>query len=185
MAEYTDVLLPAYLEKQEPYAKWEARKNNHSIQHKMEGLDKLAAAASEYAPIAKMMKDALAAVEAFEESSANIAPAKKVVADFEKMTPYQQAFTKNNSINVRSVASMNSSGDNWSTSSQSASKMYTQCVDIAQYDKLTAFIAVIDSITEPYRNEDIVRAKDAYNEVPSGLQASIPAEILAKYKARN
>lgn len=183
MAEYTDVLLPAYLEKQEPYAKWEARKNNHSIQHKMEGLDKLAAAASEYAPIAKMMKDALAAVEAFEESSANIAPAKKVVADFEKMTPYQQAFTKNNSINVRSVASMNSSGDNWSTSSQSASKMYTQCVDIAQYDKLTAFIAVIDSITEPYRNEDIVRAKDAYNEVPSGLQASIPAEILAKYKA--
>lgn len=183
MAEYTDVLLPAYLEKQEPYAKWEARKNNHSIQHKMEGLDKLAAAAPEYAPIAKMMKDALAAVEAFEESSANIAPAKKVVADFEKMTPYQQAFTKNNSINVRSVASMNSSGDNWSTSSQSASKMYTQCVDIAQYDKLTAFIAVIDSITEPYRNEDIVRAKDAYNEVPSGLQASIPAEILAKYKA--
>lgn len=183
MAEYTDVLLPAYLEKQEPYAKWEARKNNHSIQHKMEGLDKLAAAAPEYTPIAKMMKDALAAVEAFEESSANIAPAKKVVADFEKMTPYQQAFTKNNSINVRSVASKNSSGDNWSTSYQSASKMYTQCVDIAQYDKLTAFIAVIDSITEPYRNEDIVRAKDAYNEVPSGLQASIPAEILAKYKA--
>lgn len=183
MAEYTDVLLPAYLEKQEPYSKWEARKNNHSIQHKMEGLDKLAAAAPEYAPIAKMMKDALAAVEAFEESSANIAPAKKVVADFEKMTPYQRAFTKNNSINVRSVASKNSSGDNWSTSYQSASKMYTQCADIAQYDKLTAFIAVIDSITEPYRNEDIVRAKDAYNEVPSGLQASIPAEILAKYKA--
>lgn len=183
MAEYTDVLLPAYLEKQEPYSKWEARKNNHSIQHKMEGLDTLAAAAPEYAPIAKMMKDALAAVEAFEESSANIAPAKKVVADFEKMTPYQQAFTKNNSINVRSVASMNSSGDNWSTSYQTASKMYTQCGDIAQYDKLTAFIAVIDSITEPYTNDDIVRAKDAYNEVPSGLRANIPEEINVKYKA--
>lgn len=47
MAEYNDVLLPAYLQKQEPYSKWEARKNNYSIQHKMEGLDKLAAVAPE------------------------------------------------------------------------------------------------------------------------------------------
>lgn len=183
MAEYNDVLLPAYLQKQEPYSKWEARKNNYSIQHKMEGLDKLAAVAPEYAPIAKLMKDSVAAVEAFETSSANIAPAKKVVADFEKMTPYQQAFVRNNGIYVLYVASINSSGDNWSTSSKTASSMYTQCADIAQYDKLTAFIAVIDSITEPYDNEDIVRAKDAYNEVPSGLRANIPEEITAKYKA--
>lgn len=183
MAEYTDVLLPAYMQKQEPYAKWEARKNNHSVQHKMEGLDKLAAVAPEYAPIAKLMKDSVAAVQAFEQSSANIAPAKKVVADYEKMTAYQQAFMRNNGINVLSVASINSSADNWSTSYKSASSMYTQCVDIAQYDKLTAFIAVIDSINEPYQNEDIVRAKDAYNEVPSGLRANIPEEITAKYKA--
>ncbi len=183
MEEYTDVLLPAYLQKQEPYSKWEARKNNYSIQHKMEGLDKLAAVAPEYAPIAKLMKDSVAAVEAFEQSSANLAPAKKVVADFEKMTPYQQAFVRNNGINVLSVASINSSGDNWSTSSKTASSMYTQCADIAQYDKLTAFIAVIDSINEPYQNEDIVRAKDAYNEVPSSLRANIPAETDAKYKA--
>lgn len=183
MAEYTDVLLPAYMQKQEPYAKWEARKNNYSIQHKMEGLDKLAAVAPEYAPIAKLMKDSVAAVEAFEQSSANLAPAKKVVADYEKMTPYQQAFVRNNGIYVLYVASINSSGDNWSTSSKTASSMYTQCADIAQYDKLTAFIAVIDSITEPYDNEDIVRAKDAYNEVPSGLRGNIPEEINEKYKA--
>ena len=183
MAEYTDVLLPAYMQKQEPYAKWEARKNNYSIQHKMEGLDKLAAVAPEYAPIAKLMKDSVAAVEAFEQSSANLAPAKKVVADYEKMTPYQQAFVRNNGIYVLYVATINSLGDNWSTSSKTASSMYTQCADIAQYDKLTAFIAVIDSITEPYDNEDIVRAKDAYNEVPSGLRANIPEEINEKYKA--
>lgn len=183
MAEYNDVLLPAYMQKQEPYAKWEARKNNYSIQHKMEGLDKLAAVAPEYAPIAKLMKDSVAAVEAFEQSTANLAPAKKVVADYEKMTAYQQAFVRNNGIYVLSVASINSSADNWSTSSKTASSMYSQCVDIAQYDKLTAFIAVIDSINEPYQNEDIVRAKDAYNEVPSGLRANIPEEITAKYKA--
>lgn len=183
MAEYTDVLLPAYMQKQEPYAKWEARKNNYSIQHKMEGLDKLAAVAPEYAPIAKLMKDSVAAVEAFEQSSANLAPAKKVVADYEKMTPYQQAFVRNNGIYVLYVATINSLGDNWSTSSKTASSMYTQCADIAQYDKLTAFIAVIDSITEPYDNEDIVRAKDAYNEVPSGLRGNIPEEINEKYKA--
>lgn len=183
MAEYNDVLLPAYMQKQEPYAKWEARKNNYSIQHKMEGLDKLAAAAPEYAPIAKLMKDSVAAVQAFEQSTANLAQAKKVVADYEKMTAYQQAFVRNNGIYVLSVASINSSADNWSTSSKTASSMYLQCADIAQYDKLTAFIAVIDSIHEPYQNEDIVRAKDAYNEVPSGLRANIPEEINVKYKA--
>ncbi len=183
MKEYTEVLLPAYMQKQEPYSKWEARKNNHSIAHKMEGLDKIAAVAPEYAPVASVIKDSLAAVDAFEASSANLAPAKKVVADFEKMTAYQQAFVQRNSIQLRCVANINSSADDWTTSYKTAPKMYTQCVDIAQYDKLTAFIAVIDSINEPYQNEDIVRAKDAYNEVPSSLRANIPEEVNAKYKA--
>lgn len=183
MKEYTEVLLPAYMQKQEPYAKWEARKNNHTVQHKMEGLDKIAAVAPEYAPIARLIKDSLTAVDAFEASSANLAPAKKVVANFEKMTAYQQTFVQRNSIQVRCTANINSSADNWTTSYKTAPNMYTQCADIAQYDKLTAFIAVIDSINEPYQNEDIVRAKDAYNEVPSGLRANIPEEISAKYKA--
>ena len=183
MKEYTEVLLPAYMQKQEPYSKWEARKNNHSIAHKMEGLDKIAAVAPEYAPVASVIKDSLAAVDAFEASSANLAPAKKVVADFEKMTAYQQAFVQRNSIQLRCVANINSSADDWTTSYKTAPKMYTQCVDIAQYDKLTAFIAVIDSINEPYQNEDIIRAKDAYNEVPSSLRANIPEEVNAKYKA--
>ncbi len=183
MKEYTDVLLPAYMQKQEPYSKWEARKNNHTVQHKMEGLDKIAAVAPEYAPIARLVKDALAAVDAFEASSANLAPAKKVVAEFEKLNAYQQAFVQRNSIQLRCVANINSSADDWTTSYKTAPNMYTQCADIAQYDKFTAFLAVIDSIDEPYTNEDIVRAKDAYNEVPSGLRANIPEEITAKYKA--
>lgn len=183
MKEYTDVLLPAYMQKQEPYSKWEARKNNHTVQHKMEGLDKIAAVAPEYAPIARLVKDALAAVDAFEASSANLAPAKKVVAEFEKLNAYQQAFVQRNSIQLRCVANINASADDWTTSYKTAPNMYTQCVDIAQYDKLTAFIAVIDSINEPYQNEDIIRAKDAYNEVPSSLRANIPEEITAKYKA--
>lgn len=170
-----------YMENQMAIAEYNCRKANHTTNHELEGLDKLAAAAPEYAPIAKLIKDSMAAVDAFEASSANLAPAKKVAADFEKLTVYQQKFITDGGIYVRTIPSPGSTSV--STSKKTTGYFYQQCADIAQYDKLTAFIAVIDSINEPYQNEDIVRAKDAYNEVPSGLRASIPAEVDAKYKA--
>lgn len=61
--------------------------------------------------------------------------------------------------------------------------MYNQCVDIGEYDKLSAFVAVIKEIEEPYNNEDIQKAKEAYENVPSGLQSFVSAEIQAKYEA--
>lgn len=172
-----------YMENQMAIAEYNCRKANHTTKYELEAFDKIAAVAPEYAAIVKLMKDSMSAVDAFAASSANLAPAKKVVAEFEKLNAYQQAFVQRNSIQLRCVANINSSADDWTTSYKTAPNMYTQCVDIAQYDKLTAFIAVIDSINEPYQNEDIIRAKDAYNEVPSGLRANIPEEITAKYKA--
>lgn len=171
----------AYMENQMAIAEYNCRKANHTTNHEIEGLDKVTAVAPEYAPIAKLMKDSLAAVDAFNASSANLAPAKKVVADFEKLNAYQQKFIMDGGIVLRTVP--NPYASSVSTSKKNAGALYQQCADIAQYDRFTAFLAVIDSITEPYTNEDIVRAKDAYNEVPSSLRANIPEEVNAKYKA--
>lgn len=170
----------AYMDNQMVLAEYNCRKANHTTNHEMEGLDKLAAVAPELAPIAKLMKDSMAAVDAFDASISNIAPAKQVVADFEKLTAYQQKFITDGGIYMRTIPSAYSTSVG--TSKLHSGTFYTQCADIAQYDKLTAFIAVIESIEKPYTNEDIVRVKDAYNEVPSSLRASIPEELQAKYK---
>lgn len=170
----------AYMERSKAVAEYNCRKANHTTNHEFEGLEKIAAVAPEIAPIAKLMKDSMAAVDAFEASTANLAQAKQVVADFEKLTVYQQKFITDGGIKLRTVPSQGSTS--WSTSALNAGKFYQNCADIAQYDKLTAFIAVIESIEKPYTNEDIVRVKDAYNEVPSSLRASIPEELQAKYK---
>lgn len=169
-----------YMEKSKAVAEYNCRKANHTTNHELEGLEKIAAVVPEIAPIAKLMKDSMAAVDAFEASTANLAKAKQVVADFEKLTAYQQKFITDGGIKLRTVPSQGSTS--WSTSAWNSGKFYQNCADIAQYDKLTAFIAVIESIEEPYTNDDIVRAKDAYNEVPSSLRANIPEEIDAKYK---
>lgn len=170
-----------YMENQMAIAEYNCRKANHTTKYELEAFDKIAAVAPEYAAIVKLMKDSMSAVDAFAASSANLAPAKKVVADFEKLNAYQQKFITDCGIVLRTVP--NPYATSVSTTKKQAGALYLQCADIAQYDKFTAFLAVIDSIDEPYTNEDIVRAKDAYNEVPSSLRANIPEEVNAKYKA--
>lgn len=171
----------AYMNNQMLIAEYNSRKANHTTNHELEGLNKIASVAPEYAPIAKLIKDSMAAVDAFEESTANLAPAKKVVADFEKLTAYQQKFITDGGLKVRTVP--NPSATSVGTTTKTTNTIYQQCTDIAQYDKFTAFIAVMDSIQEPYTREDITRAKEAYNEIPTSLHANVPEDVLAKYKA--
>lgn len=170
-----------YMAYQKENAEYNCRKANHTSNYDLQGMEKIAAIVPEFAAVVKLAKDAMAAVDAFNANSSNLASAKKVVADFEKLTPYQQAIIeKGTSVKLRTVPK--ESASSWSTTSMYINTFYNSCVDIAQYDKLTAFLAVIDGIEAPYTNEDIAKARDAYNEVPSGLRANIPEEVQQKYK---
>lgn len=170
-----------YMAYQKENAEYNCRKANHTSNYDLQGMEKIAAVAPEFAAVVKLAKDAMAAVDAFNANSSNLAPAKKVIADFEKLTAYQQAIIeKGSSVKLRTVPKESTSS--WSTTSMYLNTFYNNCIDIAQYDKLTAFLAVMDSIEPPYTNDDIVKAKDAYNEVPSSLRANIPEEVQQKYK---
>lgn len=180
---------PAYIEAYNTYmagskakAEYDCRKNMHTAACNIKGVQKAEGAASEFAGLADFMKAAVAAVQAFDQDSSQLAPAKAVRSTFGKMNVYLQTVILNNTT-VKVYCEPKEYSTYWSTSQKSTKDVYNQCVDIGEYDKLSAFVAVIKEIEEPYNNEDIQKAKEAYENVPSGLQSFVPAEIQAKYEA--
>lgn len=180
---------PAYIEAYNTYmagskakAEYDCRKNMHTAACNIKGVQKAEGAASEFAGLADFMKAAVAAVQAFDQDSSQLAPAKAVRSTFGKMNVYLQTVILNNTT-IKVYCEPKEYSTYWSTSQKSTKDVYNQCVDIGEYDKLSAFVAVIKEIEEPYNNEDIQKAKEAYENVPSGLQSFVPAEIQAKYEA--
>lgn len=180
---------PAYIEAWNKYmagskakAEYDCRKTIHEGACDIQGVKKVEAVAPEYAGLADFMSAAVAAVQAFDQDSSQIAPAKEVSKTYDEMSTFLQKFILNNTT-IKVYCEPTEYSSYWSTSSKSTKDVYQQCVDIGQYDKLAAFEAVIKGIEEPYNNSDIIKAKDAYNNVPTGLRPFIPAEIMEKYKA--
>lgn len=180
---------PAYIEAYNTYmagskakAEYDCRKNMHTAACNIKGVQKAEGAASEFAGLADFMNAAVAAVQAFDQDSSQLAPAKAVRSTFGKMNVYLQTVILNNTT-IKVYCEPKEYSTYWSTSQKSTKDVYNQCVDIGEYDKLSAFVAVIKEIEEPYNNEDIQKAKEAYENVPSGLQSFVPAEIQAKYEA--
>lgn len=180
---------PAYIEAYNTYmagskakAEYDCRKNMHTAACNIKGVQKAEGAASEFAGLADFMNAAVAAVQAFDQDSSQLAPAKAVRSTFGKMNVYLQTVILNNTT-IKVYCEPKEYSTYWSTSQKSTKDVYNQCVDIGEYDKLSAFVAVIKKIEEPYNNEDIQKAKEAYENVPSGLQSFVSAEIQAKYEA--
>ncbi len=170
-----------YVEYTKEKAEYDARKENHTAAHVLAGMEKVGAAVPEYQALAKLYKDAIAAVAAFDESTANLAGAKAVVAAYGKLNSYQKKVA--DKLSVTLYAKAVKSGKTWRCAKTGAYTLISNCEDIANFDKLGAFVAVVNAIEEPYDNDDIVKVKDAYEEVPSSLRDQIPEEVTAKYKA--
>lgn len=172
----------AYMENQKAIAEYNCRKANHTAKFDLQGMETIAAVAPEYKAIVDIANDALAAMDAFAADNTNLAPAKKVAAAYEKLTDYQKAvISESTTIKVRTEPKEYATS--WSTTSLYISTCCSRCKDIAQYDKLTAFIALVNSVTEPYDNDDIAKVRESYNEIPTSLRASVPEEVMEKYKA--
>lgn len=172
----------AYMENQKAIAEYNCRKANHTAKYDIQGMEAVSEAVPEYKAVTQLTKDALAAIEAFEADNSNLAPAKQVVADFDKLTPYQQTVIQKSTA-VKVLTEPKEYSTSWSTSASYIYTCYNRCADIAQYDKLNAFIATVNAIEEPYNNDDIAKVREAYDAVPSSLRSSIPEEVTEKYKA--
>lgn len=173
----------AYVAGSKVKAEYDSREVLHNGACDIKGVKKVEEAAPEYAGLGDFMSAALAAVQAFENDSSQLAPSKAVIKTYDSMNSYLQAVIASNST-IKVYATITySESSGWSASKKGVSDLYKQCLDISQYDKLSAFEAVIKGIEEPYNNSDIIKAKDAYNNVPTGLRPFIPAEIMEKYKA--
>lgn len=170
----------AYMDNQKTIAEYNSRKANHTAKYDLEGMSKIADVCPEIKPLVDLIPTAIEAIEAFNADNTNIAPAKRVVAEYEKLNSISKAFIdKNTTVKYRTVTK--SSSSSWTTTGQSALDLYRECSDIANYEKLNAFIRVINNINKPYENADITVAKEAYNEVPSSLRSNIPDDIKQKY----
>lgn len=173
----------AYVAGSKVKAEYDCRELLHNGVYDIKGVKKVEEVAPEYAGLGDLMSAALAAVQAFENDSSQLAPAKAVVKTYDGMNSFLQGvIATNNTIKLYATLSY-SEYSGWSASKKGVSDLYKQCADIAEYDKLSAFEAVIKGIEEPYDNSDIIKAKEAYNNVPLGLRPFIPAEIQAKYQA--
>ena len=88
---------PAYIEAYNTYmagskakAEYDCRKNMHTAACNIKGVQKAEGAASEFAGLADFMNAAVAAVQAFDQDSSQLAPAKAVRSTFGKMNVYLQ-----------------------------------------------------------------------------------------------
>ena len=162
-------------------AEYDSAKNNHATKYQLQAWEKIAADVPEYKPLLQLLKDGLAAIDAFNADSSNLAPVKKVAAEMEKLTDFQKVFIKNNPMPYFRTDVENQTTD-WKTTVWSSAKIYEVLSATAQYDSLTAFLAVIDGMKAPYTNDMIIKVKDAYSKVPDYFKLQIPAEVMAKYK---
>lgn len=180
---------PGYVEAWSKYmagskakAEYDCRKVIHNGACNIQGVKKVEAAAPEFAGLADFMSAAVAALQAFSKDSSQLAPAKAVSKTFDNMSAFLQAvILKNTTMQIYCEPTQYETY--WSTSTKNLKEVYQQCADIGQYDKISAFEAVIKGIEEPYDNTDIIKAKESYDNVPLGLRIFIPSEIKNKYKA--
>lgn len=180
---------PGYVEAWSKYmagskakAEYDCRKVIHEGACDIQGVKKVEAAAPEFAGLADFMSAAVAAVQAFNQDSSQLSPAKAVSKTFDNMSAFLKAVVLNNTT-IQVYCEPTQYETYWSTSTKNLKEVYQQCADISQYDKLSAFEAVIKGIDEPYNNADIIKAKESYDNVPLGLRLFIPSEIKNKYKA--
>lgn len=170
-----------YMQNQKDIAQYNCRKANHTASFDIRGMETVAAVATEYQPAVSLMKNMLAAANAFDADKTQTEGAKAALGEYDNLSAIMQLFIqKNTTIRLRTIPKAYTAS--WSTTSQSANALYTYCTDIGSYDNVTAFIALLEGINQPYTNQDIIRAKEAYVLIPSNLQSSIPADIAQKYK---
>lgn len=175
----------AYKNNQKALAQFDADKKNYETACTIAGMDIAANSASEYKAIVSLIKDSLVAFDAFNESSNNLSPAKKVVADFEKLSTIDQMFVqKNKQLYYAFAAELQSDGYTYKVNrGMVLPDLYSNCKDISQYDLFQAFIAVVNETTEPYSSDKIAKCNEAYWNVPDSLRNQIPADVTAKFQA--
>lgn len=171
----------AYLEANAAYYNRDARAKNYAADLDLKAMEQVAAVAAEYAPIVEVVKALIAGKQAYDADPENTQPAAAAVKAYDALTELQQLQTEKLSFAFFYVAE--DKGSYYSVTSKKVSALYTTCVDIGSAGLVDEFVAVIDSITEPYTREDIEAAKAAYNNIPKSLTGNIPSEIKAKYEA--
>ena len=171
----------AYWKSLEVYQIWDAASKNHTAAKNLEAMNMIAAVAAEYKNIVDTATLALEAKKEYDADSskkdkaADAVEAYNALSDFEKLQ-YDKLGTY-----LYYIAEEKSTY--WSTTSFNAAKLYSACVDIGNSKFVDEFIAVMETIEEPYTRSDIEKAKAAYALVPSTLISSIDSDVIAKYKA--
>lgn len=161
-------------------AKYNADKNNHTSKYQLMAWEKIAERVPEYAPILPILQESLTAIAEFEKDSSKLNLAKDAAKKIDGLTDFQKLFiTLNKDIIINSEPK--DKGTDWECVKWTSIKIYDTVTSIAKFDKLTAFVSIIEGMKAPYDSEMIKKAKESYERVPLYLRIKIPKEIKAKY----
>lgn len=169
-----------YWEQETAYQLRAAREKNYTAELNLKALNAVAAVAPEYAPAVELVSKLIAAKSAYDADKTNVQPAADAVAVYDALNKMQKLFI--DKLSYSFLFNAENKGTFYTVSGTTAAKLYSACADIGNAYLVDEFIAVINSIDAPYTRADIEAAKASYTKVPSTLVASIPAEILQKYK---
>lgn len=164
------------------YAEYTANKNNHTTKYQKQAWEKIAAKVPEYQGLLPLLEESLAAIDAFNADSSNLEPAKEAMAKIKELSAFQLAFVQlDPALNLRT--DVENQTTDYSNTAWNPAKIYEVLEATASYDQLTAFLAIMEEMQPPYTNDMIIKAKEAYANVPAYFQLQIPAEVMAKYRA--
>ena len=171
-----------YVQYTKDSSEYNARKDNHTAAIDNAAMEKIAQAVPEYQTLVDYIKAMVAAYDEF-NATKNTKPAKDVMARFDNLSLYFQAYVlKNTSLKYRTDCVENTANMQWKTVALTAQELYNQCQADADYEKVTAFIDLIDSIEQPYNNNHIALVKEKYEELSSKQKAMLPEATNQKYK---
>ena len=171
-----------YLDYTKAVSEYNARKANHTSEIDNAAMEKIANNVPEYKPLVDYIKSMVNAYDEFNLTK-NTEPSKEVCAQFEDMSLYLQTYIlKNTTLKYRTDAVENPVNMEWKVIGLSASELYFRCRAAAEYEKVTDFVNLINSIEKPYNNKHIAMCKEKYKEFSAQQKELLPADVVKKYK---
>ena len=175
----------AYLQYKEAYADYIVAKYAfEGEKHYLPALKQVVDAASDFAYLYDIEVASIAAKRSF-NADGDTSKIAEAVAIYNGLTDMQKAWLEsvdNYVFGEKKVSAETDFGTEYGYSYYQLPNLIDFCKSMEFYYTVKDFEAVIDSISEPYTNQDIAKAKEAYNNIPKSLQSAIAPEATVKYK---
>lgn len=175
----------AYLQYKEANADYiVARYAFEGEKHYLSALKSIVEAAPDFAYLYNLELASIAAKRSF-SANGDTSKIAEAVAVYNGLTDIQKVWLEsadNAVLGEKTVAAETDFGTEYGYIYYQLPNLVDFCKSMEFYYTVKDFEAVIASICEPYTNQDIAKAKEAYNNVPKSLQTAIAPDATVKYK---